>query len=362
MDSVTQFTLGACVGIAVLGRKIGPRRAALTGGVLGTLPDLDVFIAVADPVDSYVQHRGWSHSLLVHAALAPVFGETLMRFFRELRGDRGRAYLVVFLSFATHALLDAATVYGTRLFWPILTEPIGTGSIFIIDPLYTLPLLVALIWACCLKSWTPRFGTILATCFAISTSYAGWTLVAQQWVSHKAKAKLAEIGVEPDQMLAIPTPFNSIVWRVIGIRNDHYFNLYLPVFGGRDTATLYGYPRNTHLAPCQAGESPVAKVDHFSDGFYRLEVKDQEIVLSDLRMGLTPNYAFRFAIATLESGKAVPMPPRRLAGRGNIGNDLDWLLAKVKGEPALRPAEASARLDLKQLASILGKAPSTHHC
>ena len=49
MDSVTQITLGAAVGEAVLGRKIGGR-AMLWGAIAGTLPDLDVFVPLGDVV------------------------------------------------------------------------------------------------------------------------------------------------------------------------------------------------------------------------------------------------------------------------------------------------------------------------
>lgn len=135
MDSVSQFALGACVGVAVLGRKVGPARAAITGGILGTLPDLDVYLAPEDPINSFVQHRGWTHSLFVHAALTPLLGEAVRYLFKPLRGARAVAWAAVFLCLTTHALLDAVTIYGTRLFWPFWTEPVAAGSIFIIDPL-----------------------------------------------------------------------------------------------------------------------------------------------------------------------------------------------------------------------------------
>ncbi|MEP1933318.1 MAG: metal-dependent hydrolase, partial [Roseibium sp.] len=68
MDSLTQFTLGAAVSALCLGKVLGPRRAAILGGVLGTIPDLDVFLPFDDPVDAFVLHRGWTHSLFVHIA------------------------------------------------------------------------------------------------------------------------------------------------------------------------------------------------------------------------------------------------------------------------------------------------------
>ena len=43
MDSLTQATLGAAVGEAMLGKKIGGK-AALIGAVIGTIPDLDVLL------------------------------------------------------------------------------------------------------------------------------------------------------------------------------------------------------------------------------------------------------------------------------------------------------------------------------
>ena len=71
MDSLTQLTFGAACGEAVLGKKIG-RKALVWGAVLGTLPDLDVFIPLGGPVNDFVYHRGFSHSLILLALLSPM--------------------------------------------------------------------------------------------------------------------------------------------------------------------------------------------------------------------------------------------------------------------------------------------------
>ena len=72
MDSFTQLTFGAACGEAILGKKAG-RKALIWGAILGTLPDLDVFIPLGSPVDDFVYHRGFSHSLFLLTALSPVF-------------------------------------------------------------------------------------------------------------------------------------------------------------------------------------------------------------------------------------------------------------------------------------------------
>jgi len=101
MDSLTQFALGATVSALCLGKSIGPRKAAILGGVLGTLPDLDVFLPFDSPVDSFVLHRGWSHAFAIHALAAPVVGEIILRLFTALRDRRALVYLTVFLCFTT---------------------------------------------------------------------------------------------------------------------------------------------------------------------------------------------------------------------------------------------------------------------
>lgn len=345
MDSVTQFALGACVGVAVLGRKVGPRRAALAGGILGTLPDLDVFLAPDDPIESFVQHRAWSHSLFVHAALTPIIGEAVRLWSKRLRNDRSLAWAAVFLCLSTHAILDAFTIYGTRLFWPFWTEPVSVGSLFIIDPLYTLPLLIAMVWAFLERSWTPLYRKALMLCLGLSAAYLSWTLLAQQLISSKAVTLLAEKNITADKLIATPTPFNTVLWRAIVIDGNRSFNLYMPIFGGPEQATLYAYDRNLRLETCSADDTRIAKVAWFSRGFYRLMVRDGEVTVADLRMGLTPNYAFRFILGRLEGGRLVPAHTRRAEGRGDIGEDLEWLLANMRGIPATRLAEAAAKVE-----------------
>ena len=70
MDSISQFTLGAAVGEAVLGRKIG-NHAIWVGGLCGTLPDLDVFFSGVNPITEVIQHRGISHSFFGIAVATP---------------------------------------------------------------------------------------------------------------------------------------------------------------------------------------------------------------------------------------------------------------------------------------------------
>ncbi|MEM7170049.1 MAG: metal-dependent hydrolase, partial [Pseudomonadota bacterium] len=327
MDTVTQFVLGAGVGAAVLGRLIGPRKAAITGGLLGSVPDLDVLFPFDDPIDSFILHRGVTHAFLIHALATPVFGEALVRLFKNLRDQRFRTYLAVFLIFVTHAALDALTIYGTRIFWPLAPDPVGVGSIFIIDPLYTLPLLVITLWAFCAGTWSLRFSRALTVALTLSTAYLGWGLLAQYWAKDKAETVLAQMGIQAERVFATPAPFSTFFWRVVAIDGNRYINLYLPLFGSTETPMAYVHPRGLEHLSCADPLPAVQKLADFSKGFYRVDEQDGEIRVSDLRMGLTPGYAFTFAVAQQNGDGLDPIPPRRIENSRRAEGDIDWLLA-----------------------------------
>src|SRR5699024_5177561 len=130
-DSLTQIVLGAPVGEAVLGKKIG-NKAMLYGAVAGTIPDLDVFVdSVTDMVSALEIHRGFTHSILFSLLLAPVFGWLVSRYERH-KNVRDWSWLF-FWCLLTHPLLDAFTTWGTQLFWP-LDIRVAFKTIFVIDP------------------------------------------------------------------------------------------------------------------------------------------------------------------------------------------------------------------------------------
>lgn len=354
MDSLTQFVLGAAVSTALLGKTLGPRKAAVLGGVLGTLPDLDVFLPFDDPVDSFVLHRGATHSLFIQALAAPVVGEVLVRLVKPLQNRRVLVWLTVYLCFATHALIDAMTVYGTRLFWPLSPDPVGVGSVFIIDPLYTLPLLAAVVWALCRSTWSPGLARGTVAALAVSTGYLGLSVVLQAHMENRARNVFAAAGLAPDRVFAIAAPLNTVLWKVIGLENGRYHNLYLSLLDGDAPPVIYTHDRGGDLAGCLEGNASFAKLDWFSRGFYRAERVDERVVVSDLRMGLTPAYAFRFTVAERNGTGFEPIEPvRDMTYRRTSEGDLDWLLARIVGQPVVRGAEAGAAGAAARSASLV---------
>ncbi len=153
MDSLTQIVLGGAVAAAIA--PAPHRRAALlAGAMLGTLPDLDALplaLLTDDPVARMTWHRSASHSLFV----LPLLGWAIWALFRRSGGRVAesplRWFWAIQLALVTHPLLDAFTVYGTQLWWPLPMRSVMWSSVFIIDPLYTIWLLAA-----CIAAWWLR--------------------------------------------------------------------------------------------------------------------------------------------------------------------------------------------------------------
>ncbi|MEX1118936.1 MAG: metal-dependent hydrolase, partial [Terrimicrobiaceae bacterium] len=146
MDSLTQAVLGAAVAEAGMGRQLG-RRAIVWGLALGTLPDLDVLAhPLLDTIGELEWHRGISHSLFLITVISPFVGWLVSKLHRDAVRI-ARATSTVWLIFFTHVLIDVFTVYGTVVFAPFSEARIGFNNLFIIDPLFTMPLLVGVLAA-----------------------------------------------------------------------------------------------------------------------------------------------------------------------------------------------------------------------
>jgi len=300
MDSITQAVLGASIQGALLGRWQG-RKALLYGAMLGTLPDLDVVIDYGDAVADMTYHRGFSHSLFVLSGLALLL-TWLVRRFRPHPGYSGRRLLLtVWLILFTHPVLDAFTSYGTQLFWPLMPIPTAWSSLFIIDPLYTLPLLVAVVVGL-FNGLREQAWRVPAVALALSTLYIGFSLAGKYMAEQRVEAELARQGIVAEQLFITPTPLNSLLWRVIVLDGEHYHEALVGWFDDAPPQ-LQRLPRGTQLRE-QLLDSPAhQRLAWFTDGVLRYDQIGDRLIVTDLRLGMTGFHPFRFDFARLQDGQ-----------------------------------------------------------
>lgn len=336
MDSLTQFVLGASIGVAVIGKRAPPWQAALWAGVSATLPDLDVLIEHGDPIRNMTLHRAESHSLFFLTLASPLIAWMIGRI--HARPGFTRWWLAVWLALVTHPLLDWLTVYGTQLGLPFTDYPFAVGSIFVIDPVYTLIVTGGVVTALVMAGDQSKAGGLRwnRVALALSTIYLGWSVLAQHLVSNVATASLRAQNIPTQHLLVTPAAFNTLLWRVLAIEGDHYAEGFYSFLDCDARITFNHYPRGENLYRQSMDNWYVGRIAWFSHGFFAMHENNGRAVISDLRMGQEPSYVFSFTIPQTPAAK-----PERLAQQLDLRAGLGWLWSRMWGGRLRCPPKAA---------------------
>ena len=298
MDSITHLFLGGAIAAAMAPANVR-RKAILAGALINSLPDIDViplFSLSNDPVVHMTWHRAATHSLLVLPLVAWALWYLLKSHWAPVRDEPRRWFWLIMVTLLAHPLIDAFTVYGTQLFWPLSLPPAMWSSLFIIDPVFTLPLVVACVLAWWLRE-RPGAQRALTAGLLLSGAYLAWSLVAKWQVEHIAEQSLRERGLQAAPRFSVPMPFNTLLWRVVVMTPDGYLEGERSLVADRGPMDFRSYASDTKSLAEVSNFPPVARLLWFNHHFMKAEVRHGELVLSDLRMGAEPDYTFRFAVA-----------------------------------------------------------------
>jgi inner membrane protein len=289
MDPLTQGTLGAAVVLATVSRSspLGWKTMALLGALSGMAADLDILIRSADdPLLAIKYHRHFSHSL----AFIPAGGLlcTLpLLLWRRLRAHPRWVLIACTVGYATHALLDACTSYGTLLLWPFSDTRVGWRIISVVDPLFTLPMLAAII------------ATLYRPSVRVARASLAWgaLLLALGFVQQRravgVQAALAQSrGHELERSSVFVMFANNVSWRSIYQSGGHYYvdKIRVPPFAPGcvspgTTVRVIGEPTDLAELPPKIARAE-RLIRWFSDGWVAANPNDPS-VLGDLRYSLS---------------------------------------------------------------------------
>ena len=326
MDSLTQLVLGASVAGACV-PKGQRRKALLAGAVLGTLPDLDVLIDYGDAVKNFTYHRGFSHSLLVLAPFAVLLWLALRRWWAPVRAAPNRWLAAIVLTLVTHPLLDAHTAYGTQLLWPLESPPVMWSTLFIIDPLYTLPLVIGALLAAIRPAGRSAVIALCAGLF-LSTAYLGWSWFGKSLVEQDARQVLTDLGIPDAPVFSTPTPFNTVLWRVVALTDSGYLQGYDSLLVDTRPIRFDAYPSDTVSLQAASNIWSVGRLRWFASDFIKASVENEQLLLTDLRMGGEPNYVFTHAVAERSNPGWRPIATEQIFGTFSRG-DLDMIRRRL---------------------------------
>jgi inner membrane protein len=226
VDTLTQAVLGAACGQVAVGHRLG-RRALGWGAVGGIIPDLDTLVIPAlGPLAEFQYHRGLTHALWFGPLVGPVLGHAAWRWHARRRRRAGKPpvsgpapWIALFvLALVTHPLLDLFTSYGTQLLWPFSRHRFAIDAVAIVDPFYTVPLAVTLLFGLTLPRHPRRARIAAALGLAATTAFLlyGWRLNLR--AEAEARRQLQAAGPRAD-VRAYPTLLQPWLRRVVA-RHD----------------------------------------------------------------------------------------------------------------------------------------------
>ena len=217
MDILTQGLAGGVLAQS-LANKDEKKVATLVGVVAGLLADADILIrSSTDPLLNIEYHRHFSHSLVFIPLGATIAMLLLWPFLRRHLSVK-RLYLFCLAGYSMSGVLDACTSYGTHLFWPFSDERVALNIISIVDPVFTLILLVTLLAGLRLGIRQVAYAGL-----ALCMLYLGMGFVQLQRAEQVAEALREKRGHLATQSVVKPTLANLVLWRSVYIQGDRIY-------------------------------------------------------------------------------------------------------------------------------------------
>ena len=284
MDTLTHIALGACIGEALATKQVG-RRALAMGALAQSISDIDFTCAFwLEPSSNVLAHRGFTHSFLFMALVAPLLAAAVHKW------GRSPVSFLFWLRFfaiqvAVHIVLDAFNAYGTGWFEPFSHERISFHMLFVADPFFSVPLGIAcLVLLIQPVSSSGRMYWALGS-MLLSTAYLGYGVTNKLRIDAQVRTALAEQNMPDSHYFTTPTPFNNWLWYVVVSYDSGSYIGYRSVFDERDGIDLHYFPRQDSLLSLAIHPHEVDHLKRFSQGHYTVAWEGDTLVFNDLRFG-----------------------------------------------------------------------------
>jgi len=284
MDSISQAALGAAIGEAILGKHIG-NKGAILGAIIATIPDLDVALYLFyDKFEMLSIHRGFSHSIVFSIIGAFLIAYILQRMKWTKTVSYQKLWIFTWLALFTHMLLDTFTAYGTQLLLPFSDARIGFDSVNVVDPVYTVPLLIGLICSLFVFKNTPSRSIYNYIGIAVSTTYLLATLGVKNHVEEHFKTELTEQNIKYESLLTMPVGVANMNWYGVAKTKDGIYMHKYSILDDVDLPFEY-FPNNDHLLE-GVNQEVVDRMKWFAKGFYTVVKEEDELRFYNLQVDM----------------------------------------------------------------------------
>ncbi len=235
MDTITHALIGAVTARATTPKHINHEhitiRARMTvGGIAAAFPDTDYVTMLINPLSFIADwHRAETHSLVILPIWALLLGVVFAYLTRHKTQWR-ECVLICALSICTHILTDLITSWGTQIFAPISDFAPALGITFVIDPIFTLIIATALLFAIFKHS-----RLIARTGLVVLVSYIALQAVLKQQAENIAEAYIKKEKLTSAHVFAMPQPVSPFNWKLIVATNNQYRLAYVNLVAKKDS-------------------------------------------------------------------------------------------------------------------------------
>lgn len=283
MDTITHAALGAAAGEAILGKQMG-WRAALSGAIIANIPDLDLLAGLfTSQFDLLLIHRGVTHSLVFCLIAGAILGWALHQRFFWVNFQRLTWMSVICL--LSHVLLDTFNSMGTQLFYPFRQDIISLGNIFVIDPLYTLPLLFCTALALTRKTriWRKTWNN---TGLVISCLYLILTFTNQAVAEAVFTNALHLQGKSAIRKRTHPTPLNNLIWYTVAESPGGFYVGFYDLRENNYDIPFQYIPRQNLLNKNISNPELITQMEWMTEGYLAFDSTATQLVCYDMRLGI----------------------------------------------------------------------------
>lgn len=284
MDSFTHIALGACIGEAMLGKKLG-KRAMIWGALSQSLPDIDfVTSGWMDTASNLLAHRGFTHSILFCLMATPVMAVFAERWHRPHNIALKQYMLFFFVEVFVHLFLDSFNAYGTGLLEPFSHTRFSFNILFVADPLFSIPIGIAVLMLIMLKVKSPKRKAWWKFGLVASSAYLLLCCANKFIINNETRNNLASQHISNKQYFTTPTALNSLLWFVVAADDSGFYIGHKSIFD-RDYTQLRYIPKNEYLLDSVDNQEELQKLIRFSQEYYTVEKWNDTLVFNDLRFG-----------------------------------------------------------------------------
>jgi len=283
MDTLTHMVLGACLGEVIAGKQLG-KKAMLWGALANNIPDVDVVSSLwLNQVDSMLAHRGITHSIVFAVIFSPVLAITFKNFFAKEEITFLRCVLLFGSGLFLHIFIDAFTVYGTGWFEPFSHNRISFNTLFIIDPLFSLPMIIAVIIGITMGMDSTKRNKCLKAGLIISSIYFVATICNKYFVDRTIDKNLNSQHITYTNYMSTPTALNNFLWYIIVNSGTKFYIGYYSVFDKKPLIDFEIVNKNDSLFHELKDAKNTSELIKFSKGYYCLAKKNDSILFNDMR-------------------------------------------------------------------------------